>query len=365
MKPLAAVVLACLAAVGAAAQRASATGPAANVVVITLDGFRWQEMFEGANRDYLKKDENGQPGPVERRFWRPDAEARRLTLLPFIWGTVARDGQVFGDPARQSRSHLTNGLWFSYPGYNEMLAGAADSRIRSNDKIPNPNITVLEWLNGRPGFQGRVAAFGAWDVLPSILNVERSRIPTGSAFTPVPSPSTPREREINQLAVDLPPLWRYGPFDAPVVYAALEALRTTRPRVLYLMLGDTDEWAHQGRYDMYLEAAYRSDEFVRRLWAVLQSTSGYAGRTALLLTTDHGRGATPADWMNHGRDVPAAESTWIALLGPGVPALGVRSGLTVTTSQVAATIAALVGEDFRAAHPTAAPPLPYVASAGR
>ena len=29
---------------------------------------------------------------------------------------------------------ITNGLWFSYPGYNEMLTGAADPRIDSNDK---------------------------------------------------------------------------------------------------------------------------------------------------------------------------------------------------------------------------------------
>ena len=39
----------------------------------------------------------------------------------------------------------------------------ADPRIDSNDKIPNPNITVLEWLNTLPAYRGRVAAFGAWD----------------------------------------------------------------------------------------------------------------------------------------------------------------------------------------------------------
>jgi hypothetical protein len=41
-----------------------------------------------------------------------------------------------------------------------------------------------------------------------------------------------------------------------------------------------------------------------------------------------------------------------------VPAMGLRRGVRVTTSQIAATIAALVGEDFRAATPAAAPPLP-------
>ena len=57
--------------------------------------------------------------------------------------------------------------------------------------------------------------------------------------------------------------------------------------------------------------------------------------------------------------MPAAESTWMAALGPGVAPLGVRESVTVTTSQLAATIAAAVGEDFRGAAPAAAPPLPF------
>jgi len=81
---------------------------------------------------------------------------------------------------------------------------------------------------------------------------------------------------------------------------------------------------------------------------------------SLLLTTDHGRGATITDWTDHGTKVPAAETTWMAALGPGVPRLGVRESVTVTTSQLAATIAALVGEDFGAAVPTAAAPLPGI-----
>ena len=332
----------------------AAQAPAQNVVVITIDGLRWQEFFSGASRDYFKKEKAGAPGPAERRFWRESEAERRAILMPFLWDVVARDGQILGDQTKQSRVGLTNGLWFSYPGYSEMFAGVADKRIDSNDKVPNPNVTVLEWLNGRPGFQGRVAAFGAWDVLPSILNTGRSRLPVGTGFTPVPAPTTDRDRDINQLASDLPRYWNYGTLDAPVVYAALESLRRDKPRVLYLMLGEGDEFAHEGRYDLYLDATQRADRFIRRIWDTLQSLPEYTGRTALVLTTDHGRGATTRDWMDHGREVPAAEQTWIALLGPGIAPLGVRPGVTATTSQIAATIAALLGEDFRTAVPAAA-----------
>ena len=326
-----------------------------NALVVTIDGLRWQEMFGGADRDYFKRAKPGEVTAAEKRFWRDTPEAGRAALMPFMWGTVAVRGQIFGDPARQSRAHVTNGLWFSYPGYNEMFAGSGDPRIDSNDKVPNPNVTVLEWLNTRPGFKGRVAAFGSWDVLPSILNTARSGIPVGSGFTPVPVARTERERAINELAADLPRHWEYGPVDAPIVYAALESLRTSRPRVLYVMLGEGDEWAHSGRYDLYLDATLRADRFIQRLWETVESLPEYKGRTTLLITTDHGRGATTADWTDHGRKVPAAETTWMAAMGPGVAPLGTRASITVTTSQLAATIAAVVGENFRRAAPSAAP----------
>src|SRR3954470_17107898 len=161
-----------------------------NVVIVTFDGFRWQQLFNGADREYFKQSSGGKPSEAENRFGREDAQARREALLPFVWGTIARRGVVFGDPSRHSRVHLTNGLWFSYPGYSEMLTGAADPRISSNDKVPNPNVTVLEWLNGRKGFAGKVHAVGDWDVLPFILNVERSKLPVGSPGQLVPSPRT-------------------------------------------------------------------------------------------------------------------------------------------------------------------------------
>lgn len=334
-----------------------AQAPTRNVVIITIDGLRWQEMFGGADSTYFKKDSNGQAPEIAKRYMRPTAEERRAMLLPFMWSDIAQQGQIFGDPSRKSRAHLTNGLWFSYPGYNEMFSGAADPRINSNDKIPNPNVTVLEWLNRQPGFEGKVAAFGAWDVLPSIVNTGRSRIPVGSGFMPVPSAKTDRQRWINEMAQDLPRYWEYGTFDAPIVAAAIECLRTDKPRVIYVMLGDGDEWAHEGRYDLYLDAAQRADRFIKRIWETLQSLPEYKGQTTLLVTTDHGRGATLEDWADHGRDVPAAESTWMAAIGAGVPALGVRDGITVTTAQLAATIAAVVGEDFNAAAPKAAPAL--------
>jgi Type I phosphodiesterase / nucleotide pyrophosphatase len=332
---------------------------AANVFVVTLDGMRWQEVFGGMTADLNNKEHGGVADvkETERRFAASAPDARRERLMPFLWSVVARQGQVFGDPVAGSTARVTNGLRFSYPGYNELLAGFADPRIDSNDPVANPNVTVLEWLNKRPAFAGKVAAFASWELLPWILNASRSGVVCNGDGPPVAEPATDREHLLNEFAADLPPYWGQTRFDAPTGLGALEYVRTRRPRVLYVMLGETDEWAHGRRYDLYLDAAQRNDRFIRRLWTMAQALPEYANRTGLIVTTDHGRGSTAADWPNHGRDVPAAERIWIAVMGPSVPALGVRANTTATQAQVAATIATLVGEDYVREQPKAAPPL--------
>jgi hypothetical protein len=335
------------------------SSPAANVIVVSMDGLRWQELFGGVAADYLteKAGRVTDRGAIEQRFGAKTAEERRERLMPFFWSVIAKHGQVFGDAESGSAARVTNGLRFSYPGYNEMLAGFADPRIASNDKVLNPNVTVLEWLNRRPAFAGRVAAFASWELLPWILNEARSGVPSNGHGPPVAQPATDRERLLNEVSSELPPYWGSTRFDAPTLFGALEHLRTRKPRVMYVMLGETDEWAHQRRYDLYVDAAWRNDRMIRRLWETAQSTPEYANRTALVVTTDHGRGDRTEDWPNHGRDTPASDRIWIAVMGPGVAPLGIRSAVTATQSQVAATIAALLGEDYTVAEPKAAPPL--------
>ncbi|HLF94568.1 MAG TPA: alkaline phosphatase family protein, partial [Planctomycetota bacterium] len=311
-----------------------------NVILVTIDGFRWQEAFSGAEEALLVKPNVSDPAETRKEFWRETPEARRETILPFLWGVVAKEGQILGDPARRAPMTVTNGLNFSYPGYNELLCGFADPQVDSNKKVPNPNVTVLEWLDRRPGFEGRVAACCSWDVFPSILNSGRSGIQVNAG----------RSALLEALRADLPELWHGSEFDALTFHGALERMRSSKPRVLYVAFGETDEFAHSGRYDQYLRSARRSDDFIRRLWEAAQAMAEYRGRTSLLITVDHGRGDAPVEWKDHGKKVKGAEFVWAALLGPSVAPMGVRSDLAgLTQSRVAATVAALAGEDYRAA----------------
>lgn len=337
-----------------------------HVLFITTDGLRWQEVFRGAEQAMMNKEHGGVPeaAKLAEEFWAETPEARRAKLMPFLWGTIAREGQIYGHRDVGSLGDVTNGRWISYPGYSEFLTGHPDDRITSNKPIPNPNVNVLEWLNGRPGFSGKVMACNAWGALPQILNVERSGLPMFTTMQrSAPGTVSPRIAELEQLMAEIPSPWAGEHYDAFVQRAAVEFIDAHRPRVLYINYGETDEWAHARRYDRYLEAARRVDGWIAALWAKLQALPEYRGTTTLVLTTDHGRGVLPEDWTSHGEKVPRSGEWWCAVLGPDTPPLGERRNCApVQQAQIAATLAKLLGEDYQAAEPQAAAPLAEVFS---
>ncbi len=342
-----------------------------HVVLVTIDGLRWQEVFRGADETLLTSDKNAggvpesQLAALRAEFWADTPDARRARLMPFFWSTVVLRGVAFGNRDAGSPASVLNTAWVSYPGYNELLTGRPDPRITNNTPTPNPNVTVLEWLDARPAFAGRVAASAAWHTFAAILNVERSRFPV--FVTPQHSPPgrvSPRLAELEQLMDDIPPLTPDEHFDAFAYRAAVETIDTRQPRVLLLALGEPDEWAHARRYDRYLQSIRRCDRFIQQLWEKLQALPEYRDSTTFMLTPDHGRGATAQDWTGHGAKTPRSNETWLAALGPDTPAGGEgRDTPEVHQAQVAATIAALLGEDYRAAVPAAAPAVAQIVGA--
>lgn len=337
-----------------------------NVFLITTDGLRWQEVFQGAEEILLSKEWGGisDTNAARALWWRPTAEERRAVLFPFLWGTVAKQGQLFGNRAAGSEVRVTNGRNFSYPGYSEFLTGHPDPAIDSNDKVLNANTNVFEWLAAKPAFRGRVAAVVNWDALPWILNAPRAGFPVWSGFE-VP-PGTQRLDVPIWLteAVDHGrTVWNGVLLDTFVRSAALHALETIKPRALYISYGETDDWAHEGHYERYLRAAHNFDRFLGELWSRCQSLPEYRDQTTFVITVDHGRGPAPVAWKSHGREMPDSAYMWLAAIGPDTAPLGERKQVPlVKQAQTAATVAAMVGEDFQSAFPGNAPPVTDVLS---
>lgn len=336
-------------------------GETENVILVTMDGLRWQELFGGADQRLMTKEAGDVDDEAElkQRFYRDDEIERREQLMPFFWSVVAKQGQVFGDPNQDSEVRVTNGHFFSYPGYNELLTGFGDPSIDSNDKVHNKNTTVLEWINNKPGFRGRVAAFASWDVFPYIVNQPRSGIPVNAGWQPLEVFSDANTRNTyNRLARELPRYWSSVRYDAFTARGALEYMKKEKPRLLYMALGETDDWAHAGRYDLYLDAAWKNDQYIRELWETAQDFDQYRGKTSLLITTDHGRGDGREGWKSHGTSTPGSDRMWLALIGPDTTAQGIVANAKLQQSQVAATVAMLLGFDFTDSDARIAKPIP-------
>jgi hypothetical protein len=332
-----------------------------NVFLITADGLRWQEVFRGAEAMPLTKEFGnfGNSNFVRANFWRENPEAAREALFPFLWGTVAKRGQLWGNRDKGSDVRVSNGHNFSYPGYNEFLTGHADPRIDSNDKMLNPNTNVFEWLHSKAAFHGRVAAAVNWDVLPWILNAPRAGFPVWSGFdVPEGTERLPVPSALAEMVERGRTVWAGVLLDTFVGYAAKHAVRTLKPRAMYVSFGETDDWAHEGNYERYLRAAREFDRFIGELWSLTQSLPEYRGSTAFIISVDHGRGPAPVAWKNHGKEIADSAYMWLAAIGPDIPPLGERANTPlIRQAQIAATVGALLGEDYHAAFPHTAPPV--------
>jgi hypothetical protein len=349
----------------ASAQLTSPPLKTRNVVLIVSDGLRWHEIFTGADPTLLDSEHGGSwadPKELKQKFWRDDVAERRKALFPFLWSVVAKQGQIFGNQTKGSVAHVTNGMAFSYPGYNEMLTGHPNPKIDSNEFGTNPNPTVFEWLNQMPEFHGKVAVYGTWNVFKDIFNEKRSRLVMQAGWDlPENGKLTPRQELLNELYQTTTRFDGDDVYDSFLQVPLLDYVKAGHPRVLFVGYGETDNWAHQGRYDLVLESAHGFDHFVQQLWEEMQSMPEYRGQTTFILTTDHGRGSGLVEWKEHGADQKGSENMWIAVIGPDTPARGEReNSAAVTQAQIAATVAAFLGKDFPRAIPAAAAALPEV-----
>jgi bisphosphoglycerate-independent phosphoglycerate mutase (AlkP superfamily) len=155
-------------------------------------------------------------------------------------------------------------------------------------------------------------------------------------------------KELSELQTRIMTPWDTVRHDYITLEMALEHLRTVKPRVAYIALGETDDWAHDRRYDRVLQAIEYFDSALRELWNFLESSAQYRGTTSLIITVDHGRGSTLEDWSSHGSKVKGAEQIWIAIAGPDTPGRGELSNTApVFQRDVAPTMLDLLGIDYR------------------
>lgn len=327
-----------------------------NIIVVTLDGFRWEDVFGGADSALINDSVYVRDtAATKQMFWANSQEERRTKLLPFFWKTIQSQGQLYGNRWKENKVNNANKYWFSYPGYNEIFTGFPDDSVNSNDKVWNKNENVLEFINHQSNYKNRVAVFATWDAFPYILNSPRSGVFVNADIDTLKF-NTPELNLINDMQFLTTKPLGVRP-DVFTYFAAREYLKKYQPKVLYIAFDETDDLAHAGLYDQYLYAAHAEDAMIADLWKIVQSLPAYKNKTTLIITCDHGRGnAVKEEWRHHGEKIKDAGQIWIAALGPDTSPEGeLKTNSLLYQRQIATTIAALLGLNFKPAHPVMEP----------
>ncbi|HYC84812.1 MAG TPA: phosphoglyceromutase, partial [Chryseosolibacter sp.] len=205
-----------------------------NLVIVTLDGYRWSELFQGADPAILGNARYITDTSAASSYNGPDAKSRRERLMPFMWGVIAREGQLYGNRKFNNKVNCTNNHLLSYPGYSEMFVGFPDRTVSSNERKTNPNATVLEFIHRHQGFHEKVVAFGTWDMFPYIFREQQANLYVNAGRETAKGVLSTSEKSANEQ------LGQGRRTDEHTFIYAFEYLKRERPRVLFIGFDGTD-----------------------------------------------------------------------------------------------------------------------------
>jgi hypothetical protein len=317
------------------------------VVLVVLDGVRWQEIFNGV--DHALASFSRAHGPGSSSPAPEDAHA----LMPNLHGFIDGEGLALGAPDHGAEITASGPQFISLPGYIEIFSGRPDPHCYRNDCAPAPMRTIADQVRDA-GSADDVAIVTSW---PNIARASSGSAP-GSSAAPLPfaltsgrklvereellrdDPATAHLLDEGAKARAWPGEGDYRP-DSFTEAIALRRLAVSRPRFLFVGLGDADEYAHHGDYRGYLDALRASDAFLGDLQKELAAMGARGRHTTVLVTADHGRAR---NFMDHGPQFPESGRVWLVAAGGDVAGRGlVAASRRHTLSDLAPTIRALLG----------------------
>ncbi|HEY4011782.1 MAG TPA: alkaline phosphatase family protein [Polyangiaceae bacterium] len=305
------------------------------VVLVVLDGVRWQEVFGGADRA-LARQHGVNPAP-----WATPSE-----LMPNLQQRLQSDAVAIGAPGHGAEMVTGGAQRISLPSYREIFTGRADTSCQSNDCVQPLGRTVADDVYEASGPED-VAVITSWPTIARAASADPERFMLSAGRKLVGREDTLRADPVVASLLDagthanpFPGEGDYRP-DALTQRVALRYLAVGRPRFLFVGLGDGDEYGHRNDYRGYLEALHASDEFIGELGATLDAMGARGRHTTVVVTTDHGRAY---NFRDHGAWHPESGRVWLVASGEDVGGRGlVASTKKHTLLDVAPTVRALLG----------------------
>lgn len=315
---------------------ASSPGAGHTVVLVALDGVRWEDVYLGVARDLALAQ-----GMHETEILGSDA------LIPNL-RALMKSGAALGVPGYGPGIFASGPNFLSVPGYVEMMTGLRPTGCTTNGCRQVVIPTIADDFAREPGMDPRnVAVIGSWEGLERAAASDESKLTISIGRT---RGDTRRNLcyddtscALLEAGEDAGPEPGHGNYrrDRETSAIGLHYLRTHRPRFVFLGLGDTDEFAHKDDYRGYLSALVRADRVIGEVAAILRQYENEGRKTTLIVTTDHGRSS---DFSGHGEYAPESARVWLVAHGHGIRATGpVFDPHVRHLADVAATIRMLGG----------------------
>ncbi|MEI9959082.1 MAG: hypothetical protein WDM90_22840 [Ferruginibacter sp.] len=191
-----------------------------------------------------------------------------------------RQGAIYGNRNYANKVTVANSYRFSYAGYNEIFTGYADPGIIANKKKWNRNDNLLQFINEQEEYKNKVAAFTSWNLFSYIFNKRQSDFYLNSGYQNILHDSlTETETLVNGVQASIMDTLQPTRNDMLTFITAKEYIQAKHPKVVYIGFGETDEYAHSGKYDDYLESAHLFDEYLKQLWYLVNKDPFYKNNT--------------------------------------------------------------------------------------
>lgn len=291
-----------------------------NVILVTLDGVRWQEFFRDSD---------------------PLLAPTVTPLFPLVRGKLMPRGQAYGNPYAHSEMATTTIANASLPGYMSIFS-EKDHGCLNNfcGRIREP--TFVDRLHDELDFApADLTVFASWPKLAlAVTGRDDVAQVTAGDYEGLGDFAAHPEHALLEDTLE---------FDNGTVLEGFRYLSEHNPRFLYLSFLDSDRYAHQNRYDRYLDVLGTYDRLLSTLIDRLDQKGAYGENTALIIATDHGRGNAD-QWTEHGPHAPASHLVWAYVMLPKAAtglALVDPSSRNFTHHDIRYTIETLLGLSTR------------------
>jgi hypothetical protein len=320
---------------GSAAQNDAANYVAdPRVVLVTIDGVQWQDVFAGLG------DAAGQEAPV--------ADPLVAPYTPNLHRLTKERGVLFGGGACKHEVRAKGPYFVSLPGYFEIFTGAASDKCATNECGQVQGPTFVDDVRKSAKSANDVAVFASWGHYARAATVDTTKtfVAAASDFNAlVAKEADPVFKAALGDGAQAGPYPGWGDYraDAFTSRAALRYLELHRPKLMVLGLGDTDEYGHRWDRNGYLRALRKADDTLGELSATLARMGSDGQNTVVLVTTDHGRAS---NFHEHGPEYPESARVFFAAFGGGLSARGAAcASETMYLTEIASTVKTLLGHD--------------------